>query len=297
VDTITGPAYPMTRDDLPAAYRAASDSSKRGKNRSVRLSAIQLVLLVGGSLLGGVQTVVGGWLNIGALAAAVALTLSLVPAVGLATFNPQKSWYRGRAGAESIKTLAWKYAVRASPYAGDEEAALVHLAEDVRAIRDDLPEIPWPAGGSDPTAAMRALRAAPLPARRGVYLTVRLDGQLEWYRATAKGFVRSSRWWLAVALVSTGLGLGLGFLRAFNVISYDGLGAACAIAAAATAWLQLKQYRPLLAAYTLTADELASSRADLVDVEDEKEWAQKAHDAEEAISREHTMWQARREAA
>ena len=54
----------MTRDELPAAYRAASDSSRRGKEHSIRLSAVQLILPTGASLLGGVQNVPGGWLNI-----------------------------------------------------------------------------------------------------------------------------------------------------------------------------------------------------------------------------------------
>jgi hypothetical protein len=287
-------AVGLLRNDLPTVYRAASDTAGRNKRRSLRWSSVQLVLLAIGSLIGGVQTTMVGRLDLGGLVATGALLLSLLPAMWLAVANPQRSWYRSRSGAESIKTLSWRYAVRALPFADADSDD--RLRQDLANVCSGLPEITWSADPIEATPRMRALRDAPLAERRRVYVECRIDSQRAWYHGRARSFARAARWWTVVALVSTVLGLGAGFLRTFDVISYDGLGAACALAASATAWLQLKQYRPLVTAYSLVAVELATVRAMLADIDEETHWATVTHEAEEAISREHSMWLARREA-
>ena len=67
-----------------------------------------------------------------------------------------------------------------------------------------------------------------------------------------------------------------------------------AMVAAMTAWLQTKQHRTLATAYTVTALELASVRSRIVHQASEEDWATFVSDAEEAFSREHTLWKASR---
>src|SRR5689334_10249420 len=107
----------LTDDGLPSMFRSADSASLAGQARTVRWSALQLAMLVMGSVLGGFDVQLGNGLNLGALAAAVALAASLLPALWMTANNPQRAWYRGRAAAESLRTLAWKYAVRAEPFA------------------------------------------------------------------------------------------------------------------------------------------------------------------------------------
>ncbi|WP_277820434.1 SLATT domain-containing protein [Streptomyces sp. WAC00263] len=145
---------------------------------------------------------------------------------------------------------------------------------------------------------MRRLRRQPLRVRQHAYLEGRLVAEHAWYTAKARRFTRIARRWTTVAFIATLLGLAGGFVRAFGLLNYDGLGSASAIAAAATAWVQLKQYRPLAAAYSLTSHELLLVKAGLETLgDDEAQWSRHCSEAEEAISREHTMWLARREAA
>ena len=73
--------------------------------------------------------------------------------------------------------------------------------------------------------------------------------------------------------------------------------ASAAAAAAAAAWTQMRQHRTLAAAYGLAAQELTLSRPLLEHVDDEAEWSRAVADAEDAISREHTTWLARRSKA
>ena len=77
-------------------------------------------------------------------------------------------------------------------------------------------------------------------------------------------------------------------------VEFDGLGLLAAIAAAVAAWAQAQQHRTLSAAYGLAAQELALVMEDLTRVESELGWSDSVNNTEEAISREHTMWLARR---
>jgi hypothetical protein len=90
------------------------------------------------------------------------------------------------------------------------------------------------------------------------------------------------------------LGIGAGILKAIGTIQGDLLGFAGALVAAMTAWLQAKQHRSLAAAYTVTALELASVRSKIRHQQSEADWATFVSDAEEAFSREHTLWKASR---
>ena len=73
----------------------------------------------------------------------------------------------------------------------------------------------------------------------------------------------------------------------------DFAGIIAAMVASGAAWLALKQYSQLTSAYRVAAGELAI-QADVLNTVNEAEWPQAVADAEEAISREHTMWLASR---
>lgn len=278
-------------------FHAADRASHKGQTDTVRWSAVQLVLLVAGAVAGAVPLETGDQVNVGGLLAALCLAVSLFPALWLASRNPQRQWYRGRAAAESVKMLAWKYAVRAHPFPADADAEnklVLRLAEVLHGVRD----IYWGADArldQEITTAMRELRESSLAERREAYLRDRLGDQYRWYSGRAQHFTTLARRWSVAAAVATGIGVVGGFLHGFQVIDFDLLGAASAMAAAVTAWVQLKQLQPLAAAYSLTAHELLLVKARLEAVTDEDEWAQACSEAEEAISREHTMWLALRD--
>jgi len=67
-----------------------------------------------------------------------------------------------------------------------------------------------------------------------------------------------------------------------------------AAAAAAAAWLQTKDHANVAQAYAVAARELWAIEQRLGEPRDEREWADFVESAERAISREHTLWLARR---
>ncbi len=287
------------RDLLPEFFWAADAASLRGQRRSVLLSAWELVLLVIAAATGSADGAPRAWPAAAAYLGAIAL------AVVISRQNPQGLWYEGRAAAESVKTLAWKYAVRADAYQPPPRALpdaeglyRFQLGRVLGAFRDT--PVAVPGSGVEVTAAMRDLREQPLAVRREVYLAERIQVQHDWYRAKARYCARAGYWAGMLGVLLPALGLVLAVLRALGAFTYDALGTVSAVAASVTAWAQLRQFRPLAAAYGLAAAELAQiqrqlARLDLDSKEAEEVWARLARDAEDAISREHTTWQARRE--
>ncbi|MEV7929798.1 DUF4231 domain-containing protein [Kitasatospora sp. NPDC088264] len=217
--------------------------------------------------------------------------------------NPQGRWYEARAAAESVKTLAWKYTVRARPFDGEAESAdvdrgyLLQVEDVLRAFED--PEIVPPGTVPEITPEMRRMRADSLTARRMLYLRTRVEGQRTWYRARAEACeTQAVSWGLGIAALII-IGAAAAVAQATGALQVHVFGASSAAAAAVIAWTQLKQLRPLAAAYQLAARELENvgnqlSDLDLKTPDAEARWARMAAEAEDAVSREHTTWRARR---
>jgi protein-S-isoprenylcysteine O-methyltransferase Ste14 len=279
-------------DLMPPLFRAADAASLAGQALTVRLARLQLVLLTGAALFATLPQ----WHWSVAVAGAL-----LVMAMWYALRNhreaPQAAWYEGRAVAESIKTLVWKYSVGADRPDPDalydtQLSALLHTFRDKGVLPHDAePEI---------TAGMRNLRAAPLAVRQEVYVRDRVTAQHDWYTAKAARCARLGRINGRLTWILPSLGVSSAVLTLTGWLSPHLVGAAAAATASLTAWAQLRQYRPLATAYRLTADELGLVRAQLASIDPsapgaEELWSRLARDAEDAVSREHTTWQARRE--
>jgi hypothetical protein len=81
-------------------------------------------------------------------------------------------------------------------------------------------------------------------------------------------------------------------LRAASVVQVDVLGLAGALTAAGVAWVQTKQHQTLASAYAVASQELSDIDSRVNQPSAEREWAHFVDEAEQAISREHTLWRA-----
>lgn len=286
--------------DLPALFKAADKSALDGQKSAVRRTAAYLSLLVLAALGGAVSwTANDGAVSVGGLLSVLAFTASLFIGFTIVHSRPEERWYRGRAAAESVKTLAWRYAVGGDPFlvsAPDAEALFTRRLSDLIEALHDL-GLPAVEGTHQITTGMRDIRAAALDERRAAYLRGRIDDQCLWYTQKARVNDRRGRAW-AIASGSLILGgLVVGLARTFTLLETDLLGLMAAAAAAAAAWAQLRQHRTLASSYGLAAQELGLTRALIERVVAEQEWSRAVSDAEDAISREHTTWLARRSRA
>jgi len=209
----------------------------------------------------------------------------------------EPDWYAGRAAAESVRTLAWRYAVGGDPFPDTitSQRAADRYLNRLNKILDELPGTelgPSTLDEHELTPAMVAVRAQNLPIRRVVYQRDRIEDQLGWYTKRAESHQKSARTWLTVTIVASALGFVAAGIKFFGFIEFDMLGVFAAIASASVAWNQLNQHRNLVSAYGLTARELSIVR-DRINLVPDGEWPSFVSDSEDAISREHTMWLAR----
>ncbi|MEU8184233.1 DUF4231 domain-containing protein [Micromonospora sp. NPDC049044] len=285
-------------EDLPPFQRAVSDESQRGQRMSAWLMALRLSLLLLAAVAG-VATWTLDDLVLGPALAAGAFAATSIVEVFLLTNRPTERWYVGRALSESIKSLTWRFATAAHPFPqsrGDAECVddftsrLLGLTGDMSAAGLAAPAV----SGRQVTDGMLALRAASLADRRAAYLTGRLEGQRAWYAERAlSNRARASRWSVGMLVLEI-VGVTLATSKAAGLIDVDLLGIAAAAVAAGAAWTQLRQHGAVATAYALASQELAAIGSLASRIASDADLSQFVNDTETAISREHTMWRARR---
>ncbi|WP_252974361.1 DUF4231 domain-containing protein [Janibacter melonis] len=281
--------------DLPGVHDAADEASATGQTTYLVLSASRLISLLLAAIAGAIAFVLPGgqWLGWFVL---VAFFVAGVSELALITVQPERSWYAGRAIAESTKTLAWRYAVGGQPFplTLQEAQAESLLRSRISQVLDkgkdrlDLSSKPLVV-----TPSMKQLRASAFEARRDAYLELRTRDQRKWYSDKAKSnaaWATTGRYALLAGEFGAVVAAALA-LQADRLVDFAGIVAA--LVASGAAWLAIKQHSQLTSAYRVAAIELALQEEVLAAVAEEK-WPQAVADAEEAISREHTMWLASR---
>ena len=291
--TMTGNA------DLPPLARAASDASVAAQQKYVRGTLGYLALLVAAAVFGAARYQVNGaGLDYAATAALVCFGVAAMFAGFLAATRPDRTWYDGRAAAESVKTLAWRYAVGGSPFPISTSGRPTDevFVERLNGVIKALTYVTIGGGPAEPqiTPWMRVCRLGTLVERRRLYEEGRIKDQQAWYssRATWNEGRASLFAWTGLGL--TVIGFLLALSRVIGFLDVDLLGIVSASAAALAAWLQVKQHDGLARAYSVAAQELGTIRSLIDSRETESDWALFVDSAEDAVSREHTMWLASR---
>lgn len=303
----------MTPSSFPALYQAADTASKSAQNYYVRLFRATLVLLLVGALLGAVSIKSGRWQEFSSIGAAVLLAASLALNSALKLLAPEKTWFGGRAVAESVKSVAWRYMVGGDPFRIDLDptVAISKFSDELKAIlkerRSLSAKFTDPANALQITPEMEEQRRKSTDERLALYLRERVQNQRTWYSSKAKEANRSNLTWF---WISTG-GQTAALISAIMMVRVIDApvkltGFFSAAASSAMAWLQMKRYQDLAQAYSLAAHELGLIELEAekvrvvirsmgVQIHAEEQLASFIANAENAISREHTMWVARRD--
>jgi hypothetical protein len=286
----------ITREiELPGIHNAADRASGKGQRTYLVLSAARLIALllaaIAGALIFTLQS--AAWLGWVVLAA---FTLAAISEVLLIVVQPERDWYSGRAIAESTKTLAWRFAVGGQPFSvalPSEEADSLLRKRISQVVERGEDRLDLDARPAVVTKSMKELRSSDFETRRSSYLEFRTREQRQWYSDKAKinaAWATTGRYVLLVGEFAAVIAAALA-LQADRPFDFAGIIAA--LVASGAAWLAIRQHSQLTSAYRVAAVELALQEGTLASVSEEK-WPQAVADAEEAISREHTMWLASR---
>lgn len=285
--------------ELTPAYQEANKASLHGQKFYLLLNRTRLFLIIAAALAGAFTAVSSDHRIEKETFASIALIAFLVVfgvEIIILVRRDKELWYHGRAVAESAKTLSWRYAVRANPFARGLEDADSLFANSLKDVIDESPvqsELP-PITGDLISQGMRTLRQSSLTDRKQVYLKCRIEDQTNWYAKKAKSSEVSAGRWRVAMIAFEMVGAICALLVLIDVTDFVFDGIISSVVAASGAWLELKQFDNLAAAYSLTATELNFVRSEASRVSDEAEWSTYVNSAEQAISREHTMWLARR---
>lgn len=207
-------------------------------------------------------------------------------------------WYRGRALAESCKTLTWRY-ITCSEYfensltKQDVERRFVNRIREISTEFSDLSSVLNAKHLALPiiTDEMNRIRNLSLSERKDFYLTNRINNQISWYSNKAENNKKLYENWFWAVIISQILAIiSVVFLIKYPLSNFNLVGLFTTFSASCFSWLQLKKYQENKEAYTTATSELNMIKQELSEANTELEFSKFVLDSENAMSREHTMW-------
>lgn len=316
------PRDTLNDPDMPPLYHHADKQSMDAQNRYFSWIKWELILLVGGVFVGafsGIITQIGPislaapafrlfsfhitTLNAFEVTEAVMLFLALVLRVLRLLFRPDRLWYEARAVAESVKSIAWRYAVGGEPFqiASTPDALRDVIRDRFNHLQTDLMKYKAPDAvrqRHQMTPAMDAVRALPLEARKRIYRQDRVDNQQAWYSRKSR-FNRRHAWLMHGALIAAEFFAVIAallplILATLHLFPLNLQSVMTNIAGGGAAWMQAKRYEDLEVSYKVTSSELTKVASDIDRQPDEVSWAHFVENVEGSMSREHQLWRATR---
>lgn len=288
----------MSEEDFPALYGAADEASNEAQASLLLSYKVNSVLLVAGATtaLAGVITT---WV---AIVAALLFSASLIVYVYAQHSDFQGRWYRARALAESVKTATWRLMMSAEPFASADKKSnldafrklLTELLQDNSGIGRYLAG-EW-ANQDQVTARMREVLALPFEEKKQCYLKHRIEEQRAWYAKRATENRKDSKKYFALICVAYAVAIVLLLFRiAAPGMPYLPIEVLAVIASSIIGWKQLRRFDELASAYGLTAHEVGVIHSRYDEFVDAEGLCAFVSDSENAFSREHTQWAARRD--
>lgn len=287
----------MKSSDYPALYTAA-DLAAQENQQSFLFALAGNLLSLGIAAALSVMNYHARWFSV---VQATVLLGSVALTIFLSTREPQRLWYGTRALAESVKTITWRFMMRAEPFERGDVEARQHFVAALRKIFHSNQQVSAQAvkmqDGNQITNMMLSNRLMSLSERKALYSRTRIGEQHQWYMEKARQNVRASKFWFYGLVTVNAAAILFAFGRAmFPGVDHWPTDFFVVASGCIMAWLQTKRFQELGASYTLTAHEIGLLRADMPEGEDERAFSAFVADAENAFSREHTQWVARRDA-
>lgn len=286
----------MQEQDFPSLYRSANDLSLTAQRHFFRALKLHLVLLVVAAILSIVN--IPHWST--AVSQLLALLGSLSCSIYLFSLRPDRLWYAARAVAESVKTITWRYVCRAEPFHGDDTSAKNDFQQKLKAVVEQNKEVVQNLvkylEAPQITDTMTNIRACLLDERKSTYAVNRIDDQCKWYAEKTTFNRRTSNKFFWALIATNFIAVICAALRIkFVDVLFWPTDVLVAIAASLLSWMQAKRFSELAASYALAAHEIGLIREQSLLPSTDDEFSLFVSDAENAFSREHTQWVARKD--
>ena len=288
-------------EHFPGLYRSADQSSILAQRRYIRLHVWHLFCLIMGSFSVAIAAIFPAVDTSIYIFSAIILVIGIILTLVSRVRRYEEVWFDCRAIAESAKTATWRFMMKAEPFK-DENNPERSFLDKLREIRESRPSRTKDLAQSLATDAqslsdfMHEMRRKFVDERRNLYLESRIRDQKIWYTNKAKFNSRKENCWFWSVLVLQILAVVFAILwAASSSLPANTVPLLMTCAAAAIAWSQMKRYSELAQSYSLAAQELGDQEAIASNITQEADLIKLVVQVEETISREHTMWCARRD--
>lgn len=286
-----------SESDLPHLYSCANLASINAQSKFLISLGAYITTLIIASIVGCYFSS-NPW---GAIASAILFLVSLSLVIWNRISKQESLWYNGRAVAESIKTRSWRWMMQADPYqnSGNIEIESRRFINDQRAILDQnramakLYTIKDCAGTAIPET-MKNVRARSTADRVAYYLKNRINDQSHWYAKKHLSSKKSATKLFVAAIILHGLAVVMLLLKIRYPNWIFPIGTISTGASGIITWLQARRYNELSASYLLATQEIALIKGEIDYVYSEEKFSEFVVNAEQAFSREHTQWAARK---
>ncbi len=291
-------SYPELKcDTLPGLYQSADKASLKAQSSYFFSLKSYLFLLV---LAAFVSFTFPKDLY-GALVSASLFLITLGILIFLRVSRPDDLWYNGRAVAESVKTISWRWCMRAEPYQDCENIELVskQFINDQQAIlrqnRSLSEALDSNSGINDPiSSAMKQIRSLSTIERLEIYKKQRIDNQSNWYAIKSQFNKRRAKQWFWISVLFHSIAIGMLLYRINAPLLLLPVEVIATAAGAVLTWLQAKKHNELNSSYALAAHEIVLIKGEALSIETENKLSEFVINSENAFSREHTQWTARK---
>jgi hypothetical protein len=287
----------MQKEDFPALYGAADSTSNDAQESLLKYHKISVVLLVL-AVMTSLENAMNSCL---AIISAIFFIGSLSAYVYGKQQKFQERWYQARALAESIKTATWRLVMLAEPFGQSKENnletfrnLLTELLEENKGIGAHISG-DWSQMDEITTRMIEILRM-PFDDKRATYLKERIDDQRGWYAKKSGDNRKDSAKYLWFVIAAYGAAIILLLVRiAVPETPFLPIDVCAIIASGFIGWTEIKRFDELASAYGLTAHEVGIIKSRYHSVTRIDHLSSFVSDAENAFSREHTQWAARRD--
>lgn len=292
-------AITVNDKDLPGLYQSADNSSIKEQQKYFYGIGWYLVLLIVAALFAYFSD--GKPNPIFKIMATILFLGTLFIMIWLRVSRPDDIWYNGRAVAESVKTRSWRWMMRAEPYIDCENVEIMrkHFVNDLKAILRQneslIGKLGIDASIEDPiTVKMLVVRKLNLIERFELYRKERITNQALWYTKKSKYNKKRASIWFWTTVVFHAIAIVLLLINIYQVELKLPIEVIAVAASSVLTWLQAKKHNELSSSYSLAAHEIVLIKSETTIIENEQVFSEYIINCENAFSREHTQWVARK---
>lgn len=292
----------MNNNNYPNYFLAGDTASQKSQNWYIRLFGLDLLLMIFSAFLSIYNYETEDSKTIVYSVSGIFLLGALMISIFLKVKKYEDIWYRGRALAESCKTLTWRF-IMCSEYfenilsVEEVEKRFIQRIKEISKEFTDLNDVldSKQLNTDVITTEMKRIRSFCLSDKKAYYINNRIQNQINWYSSKAEDSKLKYDIWFVVIIFLQFLALiSIVFLVKYPSSSYNFVGLFSTVAASGFSWLQVKKYQENKEAYTTANSELNLIKAQGNRDFSDSEFSKYVLDSENAMSREHTLWLAQK---